>query len=116
MSGGNILPMPGCTILGIVVAKPEKRDELRGILEAMVEPTRREPGCIDYHFHCRGDDPCTFVFYENFRYVVDFERHLTQSYLKPLADRGEELLARPVEIIRLDMISSYPAPKERDQA
>jgi quinol monooxygenase YgiN len=108
MSDDSTSAQPGCTILGIVVAKPESRDELRRILEAMVEPTRREPGCIDYHFHCRNDDPCTFVFYENFRSVADFERHLTQPYLKPLADRSDVLLARPVEIVRLDMVSSYP--------
>lgn len=108
MSAHSAMSNPGCTIVGIVVARPEARDELERILKAMVEPTRREAGCIDYHFHCRADDPCTFVFYENFRSVADFERHLAQPYLRPLADRGEELLARPVEIIRLDMISSHP--------
>ncbi len=37
---------PGCTIIGTVVAKPEKRDELMRLLAAQVAPTRAESGCI----------------------------------------------------------------------
>ena len=43
--------MSHCTIIGMVVAKPEKREELHKILAAQVVPTRAEPGCINYDFH-----------------------------------------------------------------
>ena len=57
---------PGCTIIGTVVAKSGKRDELLAILSAQVAPTRAEAGCINYDFHCDKADPNVFVFYENF--------------------------------------------------
>ena len=45
------MKQPGCTIIGTVVAKPEKRAELLKILASFVAPTRSEPGCINYDFH-----------------------------------------------------------------
>lgn len=101
------LTQPGCTIIGTVVAKPERREELRRILEAMVKPTRGEAGCIEYHFHCDKNDDCVFVFYENFQSKEALEIHLAMPYLEPLAARADELLARPVEIRHLEMLSEY---------
>ncbi len=95
----------GCTIIGTVVAKPEKRDELIRILTAQVAPTRAEPGCINYDFHCDKSDPNTFVFYENFVSKEALEEHLKKAHLKPLMDRLVELLAEPVNIRHLEMLS-----------
>jgi quinol monooxygenase YgiN len=97
---------PGCTIIGTVVAKPEKRDELMLILAAQVAPKRAEPGCINYDFHCDKADPNTFIFYENFASNEALDDHLKQSHLKPLMDRLDELLAEPVNIRHLDMLSN----------
>ena len=96
---------PGCTIIGTVVAKPEKREELMRILAAQVAPTRAEAGCINYDFHCDKADPNTFVFYENFVSKEALDEHLTKAHLKPLMDRLDELLAEPVNIRHLDMLS-----------
>ena len=96
---------PDCTIIGTVVAKPEKREELLKILTSFVGPTRTEPGCINYDFHCDADDPNTFVFYENFVNKQALDKHLAMPYLQPLLDRVDELLARPVSIRHLTMLS-----------
>ncbi len=95
----------GCTIIGTVVAKPEKRDELMRILGAQVAPTRAEPGCINYDFHSDKADPNVFVFYENFVSKEALDDHLTKAHLKPLLERLDELLAKPVDIRYLDMLS-----------
>jgi quinol monooxygenase YgiN len=97
--------IPGCTIIGTVVAKPETRAELQDILAAQVAPTRAEEGCLNYDFHADSHDPCVFVFYENWRTQEDLDEHLTKTHLKPLFDRQSELLARPVEIRHLTMLS-----------
>ncbi|PHP26467.1 MULTISPECIES: putative quinol monooxygenase [Limimaricola] len=96
---------PGCTIIGTVVAKPDTRAELQEILHAQVEPTRAEAGCLNYDFHADAKDPCVFVFYENWTTLQDLDAHLTKPHLKPLFDRQGELLARPVEIRHLEMLS-----------
>lgn len=96
---------PGCTIFGTVVAKPEKRTELLTILSSFIAPTRTEAGCINYDFHHDAEDPNTFVFYENFVDEAALQRHLDMPYLKPLFDRIDDLLAEPVHIRRLVMLS-----------
>ncbi len=97
--------IPGCTIIGTVVAKPETRAELQEILAAQVAPTRAEEGCLNYDFHADANDSCVFVFYENWRTRQDLDEHLTRPHLKPLFDRQGDLLARPVEIRHLKMLS-----------
>ena len=96
---------PGCTIIGTVVAKPETREELCRILMAQVAPTRAEQGCVSYDFHCDKADPNVFVFYENFVDRAALELHLKKPYLQPLFGRIDELLAQPVDIRFLDMLS-----------
>jgi quinol monooxygenase YgiN len=96
---------PGCTIIGTVVAKSEKREALLKILQSFVAPTRTEPGCISYDFHHDASDPNRFVFYENFVDQAALQTHLSMPYLKPLLDHADELLAEPVHIRHLVMLS-----------
>ena len=97
--------IPGCTIIGTIVAKPETRAELQRILAALVAPTRAETGCLRYDFHFDASDPAFFVFYENWRSQADLDNHLTQPHLQTLFDRQGELLARPAEVRHLTMRS-----------
>ena len=98
-----------CTLIGTVVARNETREELRGILSAMVAPTRAEPGCVNYDFHVDAEDPNVFVFYENWKSRADLDVHLKAPHLAPLVGRLNELLARPVEMRFLDMLSEQTA-------
>src|SRR5689334_4989008 len=97
----------GCTVIGILRAKPGKSDELRAILEGFVAPTRRKQGCIDYHLHISDADPDLFMFYENWRSRQDLEAHLKMPYLAILGERRHELLAGEVEIQPYTMLSPY---------
>lgn len=98
------------TIIGTVVAKPSTREELLEILTEQVAPTRLEAGCINYDFHVDADDPCRFVFYENWRSKADLDAHLAMPHLQPLFSRLEELLAEPVDIRPLTMLSHLAEP------
>jgi quinol monooxygenase YgiN len=97
--------MKSCTIIGMVVAKDETREELQRILAAQVAPTRAEPACINYDFHADADDPNIFMFYENWRSKADLDAHLKTPHLQPLFTRLDELLARPVEIKFYEILS-----------
>ena len=94
------------TIIGTVTAKPETRVELQALLAEQVAPTRAEPGCINYEFHVDPADPCCFVFYENWQTQADLDSHLDMPHLKPLFGQIDRLLAKPVNIRHLTMISA----------
>ena len=97
--------MAHVTIIGTVRARPETRAEIAGLLTAQVGLTRAEPGCINYDFHVDAADPCCFVFYENWRSQADLDAHLEMPHLRPLFSQLDRLLAAPVQIRHLVMLS-----------
>lgn len=97
------------TILGTVTARPETRDELLALLHAQVAPTRAEAGCINYDFHVDAADPCVFVFYENWTDRSALDAHLAMPHLQPLFSQLDRLLACPVDIRPLTMLSEWAA-------
>ena len=97
--------MAHVTIIGTVTARPDTRAELAALLAAQVDPTRAEPGCLNYDYHVDATDPCCFVFYENWRTQADLDAHLAMPHLAPLFLQLDRLLARPVEIRHLVMLS-----------
>lgn len=97
------------TIIGTVTARPETRDELITLLMAQVAPTRAEAGCINYDFHVDAADPCVFVFYENWTDRAALDAHLAMPHLQALFSQLDRLLACPVEIRPLTMLSERAA-------
>lgn len=93
------------TIIGTVIARPETRAELETLLHEQVAPTRAEAGCINYDFHVDAADPCVFVFYENWKSRAALDQHLAMPHLQPLFSQLDRLLARPVDIRPLKMLS-----------
>ena len=80
------------TVIAYMRAAPGKREELRAALEALVEPTRREKGYVNYDMHQGVEDPDTFFFYENWESAEDLDAHLAAPHLQQLAARIPELL------------------------
>jgi quinol monooxygenase YgiN len=97
------------TIIGTVTARLETRDELATLLVAQVAPTRAEEGCINYDFHVDAADPCVFVFYENWTSRAALDAHLEMPHLRSLFSQLDRLLARPVDIRPLKMLSDRSA-------
>ena len=94
------------TIIGTVTAHPETRAELQDLLMAQVAPTRAEAGCINYDYHVDAADPCTFVFYENWTNKAARDAQVAMPHLQPLFSQLGRLLARPVDIRPLTMLSA----------
>ena len=80
------------TVIAHMRAAPGKRDELRAALEALVEPTSREKGYVNYDLHQGIEDPDQFSFYENWESGADLDAHLDAPHLRDFAARIPELL------------------------
>ncbi|MGH8832232.1 MAG: putative quinol monooxygenase [Polaromonas sp.] len=103
--------VPGCTIIGMVYGKPEKRDELIALLASFVAPTRAEAGCIEYQFHVSQEDPNAFMFYENWASREALAEHLDTPHIAPILARKAELLSREIEIRYYDMLAPFQAKR-----
>jgi len=93
------------TVLAKCKAKPGMEEELRKELMALVAPTRSESGCINYDLHQSADDKALFILYENWVSRKDLDEHLAMPYLKAFLGKADEILAQPVDIALLEMIS-----------
>lgn len=86
---GNTADKTGSDEAQIVViahftAKPGKEEELSMFLQGLVEPTRREPGCIRYELSQDLDEPATFSFVETFADRAGFDAHCRMPYIEKL--------------------------------
>ena len=73
------LPKEGIILVAMVKAKAGQEEAVKKVLEALVEPTRKEPGCLMYIVHRHRDDPRNFFIYEQYR---------DQAALRPRYDPG----------------------------
>ena len=51
-------------VVARIVARPGKEDEFRALLMGLIEPTRREPGCVTYELLQRNTDPINYALVE----------------------------------------------------
>ena len=96
---------PQLTVVAELVAKPGKEVELRQELMKLIEPTRREKGCVQYDLLESADQPGRFVFYENWKSRKALDEHLQTPHLRGLDARSEELLAEPARILTFRRIA-----------
>lgn len=93
------------TALAVLKARPGKREALRDALLALIEPTRAEPGNLDYVLFEQQDAPGTFYMREAFIDAAALERHKALPHFQAFAARLDELLAEPLRLILLDQVS-----------
>jgi quinol monooxygenase YgiN len=79
-------------------AKAGLEAELRRRAVALVEPTRREAGCLQYHLHECDAEPGRFLFYEIWASRAAWEAHLRQPRLVEFLGRASEWLAEPARV------------------
>ena len=93
------------TVIARVRAKSGKEKELREVLLGLVAPTRAEAGCLNYDLHESVDRPGLFFFYENWTNPAEMARHFETLHVKEALKKAETLLAEPLEIQNLSLIS-----------
>ncbi|MGR5232605.1 putative quinol monooxygenase [Vibrio sp. WZ-1] len=77
-------------------AKPEHALQLKQALEAMLEPTRNEAGCLRYQLFQDKNDSTQFLFQEQFADQAAFDQHCkTEHFQTLLASLDGLLLSEP---------------------
>jgi len=72
--------MAEITVVARVVANEDAVEAVKAELLKMIEPTRREEGCIAYTLHQDTADPALFIFYETWESAVHLDRHMTTDH------------------------------------
>ncbi|MEZ5965831.1 MAG: putative quinol monooxygenase [Planctomycetota bacterium] len=85
-------------VVARAVARPEARGALQAALLAVVDPTRREPGCRRYEVCQSVDDLDEFVVIEEWRSQDDIDAHMRSTHVQTLLATVADLVAAPPEI------------------
>lgn len=91
-------------VVAHLTAKPERIGETRAALEACIEPTRAEEGCILYELMQNNTDPTDFTFIEEWTSDATLDAHLQSPHLKELKAKPDDLFAIPADIRRYTFI------------
>ncbi len=83
------MPEKGVILVATVKAKPGQEDAVRAALLTMVEPTRKEEGCLCYKLHQAKEDPTRFMFYEQWARREDLDAHSRSAHMKALGPKLE---------------------------
>jgi len=86
-------------------AKPDKIEETKDALKSLIEPTRRETGCIVYELMQNDDDPTDFTFVEEWSGNDALDQHLQTDHIQRVVASAEELFAAPPDIRRYTLIA-----------
>jgi len=87
MSSGNADDSCPLCLIVKVKAVAGKEAQLKEVLGAMLEPTRKEPGCITYQLYT-NEKSDTFFFYELWETPAHLDAHTkTPHYLQLVKDR-----------------------------
>jgi quinol monooxygenase YgiN len=95
------------TLIAAFQAKPGHDDRLRDELNAMIEPSEAEPGCLGYRPLVDPNAPGAMVIVEDWLDQAAVEFHFTTSHFKRDAAVLTEILAEPFTLRTL-----APAPEE----
>jgi len=93
------------TVLARFKAKPGFEQQVQDAVMSLVEPTRKEAGCINYDLHQSSDDKAVFILYENWTSKKDLDDHLNTPYLRNFLSKAPEILADPADISLWEMIT-----------
>ena len=74
--------MPTLTVVAELKAKLGKEQQLQEMLAALLEPSRQDPGCINYDLHVGAEDPGFFLFYETWESKALWEQHMEAPHLQ----------------------------------
>lgn len=88
--------MAELTVVARVLSKEAALEEVKAELVKLVAPTRQEKGCITYTLHQDQQNPCLFIFYENWENAACLESHLQSSHFKAYIAAVEGLIADKV--------------------
>jgi quinol monooxygenase YgiN len=74
------------TIIARIEAKINKVDLVKSELLKLIEPTRKEQGCLQYDLHQDNENPAIFMFYENWENRELWQTHMNNEHLKAYMD------------------------------
>ena len=89
------------SITAIIKSKKENSEQVKTMIENLVNQTRTETACIRYDLH-NSDN--VFIIWEEWTDQAGLDLHNNQSYLQDFVSNSETLLASPIQVYKTTQI------------
>ncbi|HYA15829.1 MAG TPA: putative quinol monooxygenase [Bryobacteraceae bacterium] len=96
---------PHVTVVAEITAKPGCEEELKNALLSVIEPVRKEEGCIQYDLHVSNSEPGKFLFYENWESPEALAKHAQAEHMKAFGAKAAALVGGPSKIVTYTRIA-----------
>jgi quinol monooxygenase YgiN len=91
-------------VVAHLTSKPETIDKTRAALEAFIDPSRAEAGCVVYELMQNNADPTDFTFVEEWESDETLDAHLESPHISAFRERAGDLLACEPDIRRYTLV------------
>jgi quinol monooxygenase YgiN len=81
-----------------LTARPDRAEELNALLTSLLEPTRREAGCLRFELLQNRETPAEFAIVSEWHSEQAVQHHIGTSYARKALSRLPELLAVPLDL------------------
>ncbi len=95
--------MKALTCIAKIVAVAGAEEQVKTALIGLIEPTRKEAGCINYDMHIDNENPAVFMFHETWRSAEDLDTHSKSQHMTACFGAITDLLAE-VDVRRLTKV------------
>jgi len=85
-------------IIARFTARPDSIDAMRTLLLGMLEPTRKEVGCVSDELLNNSADPTDFTFVEEWASQAAIDAHMKTPHLQAVVADSAPLLASPLDV------------------
>lgn len=94
------------TVVAHVKAAPGKEKQMRELLLSLVQPSRKDEGCVNYDLHQSVENPAQFYFHENWTSKDLWQRHMAKPDLQATLAKAGQMVAEPPQITLWEKISA----------
>jgi quinol monooxygenase YgiN len=92
-------------VVAIAETTAERAEELKSICLRLIEPTRKEEGCISYELYQDTTNPGKFTFIENWRTKEHLDIHMKTPHLVAAGEAFSKILTKELIVLMLNKIA-----------
>jgi quinol monooxygenase YgiN len=92
-------------IFGRFRARLGAERELEEVIRAVIEPSRKEPGCLDLHWFRSTRDAQLFFVHSRWVDEASFDLHASLPHTVRFIERAERLIDHPLEVNRAHLLA-----------
>ena len=92
-------------VVAIAETSADRAEELRSICIGLIEPTRKEDGCISYELYQDTTNNGKFIFVENWQSKEHLDVHLKTPHLVAAGEAFGKILTKELDLFMLNKLA-----------